>query len=78
MNETVIKCEVCGINDAEVRDCRYNGNVYDEYLVCYICVWVNDEWFFKLKYAKEGRSKKRIMAQIVKVTWKDYLISRVI
>jgi|GEM_PF-1856052 len=71
-----IRCEVCHINKAYVKDYRMaedSGN-YNKYLVCLNCFMLNNEWFFKLKYAKEGISKKKIILQITEGNWKDYFI----
>lgn len=70
-----INCEVCGINVAQVKDYRNTETGYNKYLVCPSCFMLNDFWFFKLRYAKEGVSKKRIMSRITDGTWKDYLIN---
>lgn len=68
-----VKCEICGINNAQTTDYRNNDGIYSKYVVCPQCFLLNDRWFFKLKYAKEGISKKKVMAQIIEGTWKDYL-----
>ena len=68
-----IKCEVCGINSARVKDYRNSETGYNKYLVCSECFMLNDLWFFKLRYAREGMGKKRIIGQITGGTWKDYL-----
>lgn len=69
-----IGCQVCGINNAQVKDYRNTGTIYNKYVVCSNCFTLNDKWFFKLNCAKEGVSKRRVMAQITGGTWKDYLI----
>ncbi len=71
----VIKCEICCINDAQVKDYRNLGLNYDKYLVCQNCFWLNDIWFLRLKNAKEGVAKKRILAQFTEGLWKDYLMN---
>lgn len=71
-----IKCDACRVNDAVVKDYRYNGNVYDKCIVCPTCFRPDDVWFFKIKYAKKGISKKRVMSQIIDGRWKDYLYEK--
>ncbi|MCK4385767.1 MAG: hypothetical protein KAW52_05830 [candidate division Zixibacteria bacterium] len=68
-----VRCEVCCINIAQVKDYRHSGVGYDKYLVCPNCFMLDDRWFFKLKYAKEGIGKKKVMSRITDGTWKDYL-----
>ncbi len=69
-----IKCEICGINNARVKDYRNNGISYTKYLVCENCFMLNDRWFFKLKYAKEGIAKREIISQMIEDTWKSYFV----
>ena len=71
-----VKCEVCGVNIAQAKDYRNTEEGYSKYLVCSNCFMLNDRWFFKLKYAKEGTSKKRVMSKITEGTWKDYFINK--
>ncbi|MEW6685976.1 MAG: hypothetical protein AB1393_07205 [Candidatus Edwardsbacteria bacterium] len=71
-----IKCEVCCINDAQAKDYRNVEGMYGKYLVCPNCFILNDKWFFRLNYAKEGVGKKRILSQITEGSWKDYLITK--
>ncbi|GAB4290582.1 MAG: hypothetical protein Kow0090_03740 [Myxococcota bacterium] len=70
------KCEVCDINEVRVKDYRRSGVTRDycEYFVCPNCFWLNDYWFFKLKNAKEGIGKKRIISRITEENWKEYLV----
>jgi hypothetical protein len=35
---------------------------------------LDDESFFKLKYAKEGIAKKRVISMIIGGNWKGYLL----
>lgn len=70
----ISKCEVCRINRIFVKDYRRVDDIYDNYLVCSNCCILNDNWFFKLKYSKEGIGKKRILSKIVEGTWKAYII----
>jgi hypothetical protein len=35
---------------------------------------LDDESFFRLKYAKEGITKKRVVAMITGENWKGYLL----
>ncbi len=68
-----IKCEICHLNDAQVKDYRQTGLVYSKYWVCPNCFVLNDDWFFKLKYASD-REKRKIISEIVEGDWKDYII----
>jgi hypothetical protein len=70
-----VRCEVCCTNIAQVKDYRHDEEGYTKYLVCPNCFILNDKWFFKLKYAKEGLGKKKILSQIIEGTWKEYLIN---
>ncbi len=69
-----IKCEACLINHAEVKDHRYSVGGYNKYVVCSNCFKLNDECFFRLKYAKEGISKKRVISRIMGENWESYLL----
>jgi hypothetical protein len=65
-----IKCEICNINNAQVKDYRKTEtDCYTKYLVCSNCFMLNDKWFFKLKYAK-----KTSRGKIIKRISKDYII----
>jgi len=67
-----VKCEVCLINNAEVKDYRLRQGVYAKYYVCRNCFMLNDEDFFKLKYAKGD--KRTVTMKITGRDWKEYLI----
>lgn len=71
-----IKCEVCLINDARAKDFRYRAGTYNKYAVCCNCFMLDDESFFRLKYAKEEATKKRVIAMITGENWKEYLLER--
>jgi len=70
-----IKCEICCINKVQVKDYRNTDEGYCKYFVCPNCFMLNDRWFFRLRHAKEGIGKKRIISKIIEGTWKDYLIT---
>ncbi len=72
-NKKIFKCEICKINIVQVKDYRRGENGYDKYLVCQNCFMLDDLWFYKLKYAKEGICKKRVMSQITHDGWYDYI-----
>jgi hypothetical protein len=69
-----IKCEVCLVNNAQVKDYRYRTGTYNKYAVCRNCFMLDDESFFKLKYAKEGIAKKRVISMIIGGNRKGYLL----
>lgn len=71
-----IKCEVCLINNAQVKDYRYRAGTYNKYIVCGNCFMLDDESFFKLKYAKGETGKKRVIAMLTGRNWKEYLLKR--
>lgn len=73
-----MKCEVCEVNIAVVKDYRIfdddeSRNV-QKYFVCANCFNLNNHWFTKLMNAKEGKGKKIIMAKIVEGSWEDYIL----
>lgn len=71
----VVKCQICKINNAVAKDYRrIYDEFYDQYLVCYHCFWLNNNWFQKLMSAKEGLGKKRLISKIIEDTWKLYII----
>ncbi|HEC82725.1 MAG TPA: hypothetical protein ENI53_02445 [Thermoplasmatales archaeon] len=69
-----IRCEICKINKAQLKDYRMpeDSESYNKYLVCLNCFMLDDKWFFKLKYAKEERDKKKIISKIVNGALEDY------
>lgn len=71
----ILKCGICKINIARIKDYRRGEIGYDKYLVCPNCFMLNDLWFYKLKYAKEGVGKKRIISQIIGDGWENYLLN---
>ena len=71
----VIKCEICNINNAVVKDYRNLTDEYEKYLVCYPCGTLNNYWFQKLKRAKEGLGKKIVISKIIEGNWRGYVIN---
>ena len=67
-----IKCEICLVNNMEIKDYRLRQGTYTKYYVCRNCFMLNDEDFFKLKNVK-GDRKKTIM-EITGRDWKEYLV----
>jgi len=77
MNER-IKCEVCSLNEAVVKDYRtdpYTGDIATHY-VCVSCYLLSDFWYWRLLEAQSKKQKIKVLREIYGRNWKSHIIKK--
>ena len=74
----IIKCEVCGLNEAVIKDYRidpYTGDTAKHY-VCTSCFLLPDFWYWKLLEANTKKEKIKVLRELYGRNWKTHIIKK--